>query len=161
MREINGSWRYLNTPFPTEDKYFHAQYCLTKEEAKKHTPWMGKPGSKGKGAGTPGSKGKGAGKPASGGKREPAQGDNTFLRHADSGAGHWLREATVTGLPELFASFGHLATAKELYEWWGQARVIVHKRLHGGTAPARREAARRRYEATGWWGWGPAGHWQQ
>ena len=26
VREINGSWRYRETPFPTEDKYFHAQY---------------------------------------------------------------------------------------------------------------------------------------
>ena len=72
----------------------------------------------------------------------------------DSGAGHWLREATVTGLPELFSSFGNMATARELYEWWGQARVIVHKRVHGATHPARREAARRRYAATGRWGWG-------
>ena len=136
VREINGSWRYLSTPFPTEDKFFHAQYCLTYEEAKMRTPWTGKPASGGKGAG------------------KPAYEENTFLMRDDSGAGHWLREATVTGLPELFSSFGNMATARELYEWWGQARVIVHKRVHGATHPARREAARRRYAATGHWGWG-------
>ena len=80
---------------------------------------------------------------------------NTFLlRDESGGAGHWLREATVTGLPELFSSFGHIATARELYEWWGQARVIVHKRVHGATNPARWEAGRRRYKETGHWGWG-------
>ena len=150
------------------------------------TPWTRQPASGGK-QGKPAIGGKGPadsssdgmtafggkeGKPVIGGRGPagsssdgmPASGGNegnTFLMRDDSGAGHWLREATVTGLPELFASFGHLATAKELYEWWGQARVIVHKRLHGGTAPARREAARRRYDTTGCWGWGPAGHWQQ
>merc|ERR1712016_587707 len=51
VREINGSWRYLSTPFPTEDKFFHAQYCLTDEEAKMCTPWKEKPASGGKGAG--------------------------------------------------------------------------------------------------------------
>ena len=45
--------------------------------------------------------------------------------------------------------------AKQYHEWWGQARVIVHRRVHGSSHPARREAARRRYEATGRWGWGP------
>ena len=62
VREINGSWRYLSPPFPTEDKFFHAQYCLTYEEAKMRTPWTGK------GKGKPASGGKGAGKPASRGK---------------------------------------------------------------------------------------------
>ena len=38
---------------------------------------------------------------------------NTFLlRDESGGAGHWLREATVTGLPELFNTFGHMATAR-------------------------------------------------
>ena len=37
VREINGSWRYLGAPFPTEDKFFHPQYCLTREEAKMRT----------------------------------------------------------------------------------------------------------------------------
>ena len=81
VREINGSWRYLWTPFPTEDKFFHAQYCLTYEEAKMRTTWAGKPASGGKGAG------------------KPAYEENTFLMRDDSGAGHWLREATVVGLP--------------------------------------------------------------
>ena len=105
------------------------------------------------------------GKPATGGKgpagsssdRMPASGgneNNTFVVRDDSGAGHCLREATVTGLPELFSSFGNMATARELYEWWGQARAIVHKRVHGGTGPARREAAMRRFAAMGHWGWG-------
>ena len=84
----------------------------------------------------------------------PGYAENTFLRRAKHGRGFWLREATVTGLPELFYTFGHMATARELYAWWGQARVIVHKRVHGATNPARREAARQRYAETGHWGWG-------
>ena len=43
VREIDGSWRYMETPFPTEKKFFHAQYCLTYEEAKMCTPWQGAP----------------------------------------------------------------------------------------------------------------------
>ena len=109
---------------------------------------------------------KGKGKPATKGDRPgsasdgmPASGGNevegnTFLMRDDSGAGHWLREATVIGLPELFASFGNIATAVDLYEWWGQARVIVHKRVRGGSNPARKEAAWRRRQQTGCWGWG-------
>ena len=113
------------------------------------THWTGKGGKE------PASGSKGKGKPASGGKGEgkPANEENTFLK-PHYGGGHWLRMATVTGLPELFSSFGHLASARELYEWWGQARVIVHKRQHGASHPARREAARRRYAETGRWGFG-------
>ena len=44
VREINGSWRHMETPFPTEDKFFHAQYCWTHEEAKRRTPgWESRP----------------------------------------------------------------------------------------------------------------------
>ena len=86
--EINGSWRYLYTPFPTEDKLFHAQYCLTYEEAKVRTTWTGKgkPASGGKGVGKPASRSKG--KPASGGN-----GENTFLARDVNGAGHWREVA--------------------------------------------------------------------
>ena len=133
------------------------------------TQWMGKPASGGKGAGKPasgskgegnpaGSKGEGkpacGGKPAFGGKGKPAWEENTFVLPNHTGSGHYVRMATVTGLPELCSRFGHIATARELYEWWGQARVLVHKRVHGASNPARREAARRRYEGTGHWGWG-------
>ena len=74
-----------------------------------------------------------------------------FLAPVAHGAGHWRREATAVGLPELFSSFGHT----DLYEWWGHARAIVNQRVHGATNPARRENARRRYEETGYWGFGP------
>ena len=46
--------------------------------------------------------------------------------YMEQATGCMLHEATVTGLPELFSSFGHMATAHELYEWWGQARVIAY-----------------------------------
>ena len=42
VREINGSWRYRGTPFPTENTFFHAQYCWSLEEAKMRTHWVGK-----------------------------------------------------------------------------------------------------------------------
>ena len=95
VREINGSWRYIGDPFPTEDKFFHAQYCLTEEEAKMRTCWRGKPASGGKGAGKPASRGKGM-----------MHEDNTFLMRDNTGVGHWQREATVTGLPDLFPPSG-------------------------------------------------------
>ena len=44
----------------------------------------------------------------------------------EQATGCMLHEATETGLPELFSSFGHMATAHELYEWWCQARVIAY-----------------------------------
>ena len=55
VREINGSWRYMWAPFPTEGKFFHAQHCLTYQEAEMRTTWTGtgKPASGGKGAGKP------------------------------------------------------------------------------------------------------------
>ena len=109
-----------------------------------HWVWgggKGKPATKG---GRPGSASDGM--PASGGNEVEG---NTFLMRDDSAAGHWLREATVIGLPELFASFGNIATAVDLYEWWGQARVIVHKRVCGGSHTARKEAAWRCRQQTG------------
>ena len=94
--------------------------------------------------------------PASGGKGKgedsERERDDTFFLH--DVAGRYQRQATVTGLPELFATFGDRATARELYEWWGQARVLVHKRIHGASNPARPEAARRRFQATGRYGHG-------
>ena len=70
------------------------------------------------------------------------------------GGGGCRGEAHPSDPRELLSSFGDMAAARELYEWWGQAQVIVHKRVHGATHPARREAGRRRYAATGRWGWG-------
>ena len=149
-REIHGGWRFVPRPFPVEEKYFHAQYCHTAFEAKLRTSWKGKPAAGGKG-GSSSSSG------VKGGQRAPVSDgvENTFLaRDHKAPEGHWLREATVTGLPELFAKFGHEATAKELYEWWGSARVLVHKRVHGASHPARREAAVKRFKETGHWGHG-------
>ena len=94
------------------------------------------------------------GMPASGGKGQDSEKDNTFFSHDLIRAGHEQRGATVTGLPELVSSFRDLATSRELYEWRGQARVLVHKRVHGESNRARREAARRRFQATGYYGHG-------
>jgi hypothetical protein len=141
VREIHGAWHHVSGPFPTEEKFFHAQYCTSKREAQQRTTWTGIKG-----------------KPASGGKGFKGQDfekDNTFVAHDPNGNGHWQREATVTGLPELFSTFGFLATSRELDEWWGQARVLVHKRVHGESNPVRREAARRRYQETGRYGFSP------
>ena len=149
-REIQGSWRYVSRPFPVEAKFFHPQYCHTLREAKQLNTWTGK--------GKPASGGKGG---KAGGKRASASGgrsgeENAFLARDSTNpdSGYWLREATVVGLPELFAKCGHMATAKDLYEWWGSARVLVTKRLHGVSNPVRREAAQRRYKETGYWGHG-------
>ena len=130
---------------PDGEKVLSCADCWSLEEAKTRTHWVGK------GKGKPATKGDRPGSasdgmPASGGNEVEG---NTFLMRDDSGAGHWLREATVIGLPELFASFGNIATAVGLYEWWGQARMIVHKRERGGSNPARKEAAWRRRRQTG------------
>ncbi len=162
-REIQGGWRYVSKPFPVEEKYFHAQYCHLPIEAKQRTTgasWKGKPASGGKGgkAALPGKAGSTSSSHGKGGQKGPVSDgeENTFLARdsENPAAGHWLREATVIGLPELFAKFGGIATATELYDWWGGARVLVHKRLHGTSDPARQEAAIRRFKETGKWGHG-------
>ena len=147
-REVHGAWKYVHKPFPDEaeePKYFHAQYCHTGFEARQRVPWA-RGGSKGGKCGREGGKG----------GQKGSNGENTFLARDSKHphAGRWLREATVTGLPELFATFGHMAMATELYDWWGGARVLVHKRPHGSCDPARREAAIRRHTNAGRWGWG-------
>jgi hypothetical protein len=91
-REIHGSWRYLSTPFPEEEKFFHPQYCKSKREAQQRTTWKGKPSSGGKGKPAssggerPGSSSKGM--PASGGKGQDSEKDNTFFSHDLIRAGH-------------------------------------------------------------------------
>ena len=67
-------------------------------------------------------------------------------------AKHWWREARCYGLAEVFAEFGHRYTAKQLYRYYLAARILVHKRVHGKSAPERTEAAQRRYRETGRYG---------
>ena len=54
---------------------------------------------------------------------------------------HLLRQARVFALPELFALFGDRFTAKTLYEYYLAARIIVHKRIHGGASAQVHQAA--------------------
>ena len=104
-------------------------------------------------------KGKGKGKkPASGGKgkgdEEPE--DNTMvMRETRDQSMHWLREAAVCGLADLFAQFGDTWAAHDIYGYYTTMNVIVHKREHGVSAPERRKAAHERFRDTGYWG-----HWQ-
>ena len=65
---------------------------------------------------------------------------------------HWMREAACFGLAEVFARFGDRYTTKQLYRYYLAARILVHKRVHGKSAPERTEAAQRRYRATGRYG---------
>ena len=69
-------------------------------------------------------------------------------------AKHWKREARCYGLAEVFASFGDRYTAKQLYRYYLAARILVHKRAHGKSAPERSAAAQLRYRATGRYGFG-------
>ena len=35
--EMHGSWQYLSTPFPKEEKFAPPQYCKSKREAQQRT----------------------------------------------------------------------------------------------------------------------------
>ena len=67
---------------------------------------------------------------------------------------HWRREARCYGLAEVFATFGDRYTAKQLYQYYLAAKILVHKREHGKSAPERVTAAQARHKATGRWGFG-------
>ena len=49
---------------------------------------------------------------------------------------------------EVFRNFGDRYRAKQLYRYYLAARILVHKRVHGKSAPERTEAAQQRYRAT-------------
>ena len=90
--EMHGSWQYLSTPFPKEEKFFPPRYCKSKREAQQRITWKGKPSSGGKdkpaysGGQRLGSSSKGM--PASGGKGQDSEKDNTFFSHDLIRAGH-------------------------------------------------------------------------
>ena len=67
---------------------------------------------------------------------------------------HLKREARCYGLAEVFAIFGDRYTTKQLYRYYLSARILVHKRVHGKSAPERQAAAQQRYKATGRYGFG-------
>ena len=69
--------------------------------------------------------------------------------------GHWQHTALSIGRgTEVFARFGDRYTAKQLYRYYLAARILVHKRVHGKSAPERTEAAQESYRATGRYGFG-------
>ena len=69
-------------------------------------------------------------------------------------AKHWFRQAKCFGLAEVFHRFGDRYTAKQLYRYYTAATILVHKRVHGKSAPERTEAAQQRHRATGRYGFG-------
>ena len=77
-------------------------------------------------------------------------------------AKHWWRKARCYGLAEVFARFGDRYTAKQLYRYYLAARILVHKRVHGKSAPERTEAAQQQSNrAVPWQGLDSVGHWQR
>ena len=76
VREISGDWVEVQAPFPEEDRFHHAQFCLSLATSKEFTTFTGEPGKgrkggKGKGdddAGHWRQKGKKGMMPAAGGK---------------------------------------------------------------------------------------------
>ena len=163
VREIYGEWQLVHEPFPEGENFHHAQFSLTYGGSKVLTTFTGKAGRRG------GRKGKGGkgddGRWRQGKNQEKGNDDgrwrqegwnnwdNTMVRavgHDD--AKHWKREAWCCGLAEVFARFGDRYTTKQLYQYYLAATILVHKRVHGKSAPERVEAAQRRHRATGRWG---------
>ena len=108
---------------------------------------------KGKGKGKGKDKGKdGQPEPAAGGSPEPE--DNTFVNRDKLSSGHRYRHARVCGLADLFCHLGQRFSAEALYLYYLSLPVIVHKRLHGKSAPERQHAALKRYDNTGYYGHG-------
>ena len=154
----------IDEPFPEPasggERFFHSQFCIDPKDQRATTPWL--KGGKAIGKAAKGKQQswqeKGADKwmdvlantiiqpmPASGGK--PAPGSNRMMKH-------FRRQARVFALPELFVEFGNAYSAKTLYEYYMAARIIVHKRTRGCSAPVRQGAAQERHLQTGRYGFG-------
>ena len=152
----------VHEPLPEGERFHHAQFSFTDEGSKALTTFTGKPGKRG---GRKGGKGD-DGRWRQGKNQEKGKGkddghwrqewwNNTIVQvdfHDDTK--HWRRQAQIYGLAELFHRFGDRYTAKQLYRYYLAARILVHKRLHGKSAPERVEAAQQRFRATGRYGFG-------
>ena len=71
-----------------------------------------------------------------------------------SSKGHWYVKKGITISLPASMMLGSQFTAARLYRFWCQTQLLVVKRPHPWTNPVRREAARQRYQRTGYWGWG-------
>ena len=148
-------------PFPEGEAFHHAQFSLTATGSKELTTFTGMAGKKG---GRKGGKGDDGlwrqGKNQEKGKYDSnwrVEWSNTMVQYdVFDNAKHWRREAWCYGLAEVLARFGDRYTAKQLYRYYLAARILVHKRVHGKSAPERTEAAQRRYRATGRYGFSSA-----
>ena len=157
VREISGEWQVVYEPLPEEELFHHAQFSLTAVGSKELSTFTGKPGKRG---GRKGGKGDG-GRWRQGKNQEKGNDDgrwrqewnNTMVQSFDDDK-HWKREARCYGLAEVFARFGDRYTTKQLYRYYLSARILVHKRVHGKSAPERQAAAQQRYKATGRYGFG-------
>ena len=157
VREIWGEWQLVDEPFPEGDNFHHAQFSLTTAGSKELTTFTGKAGKRGGRKGGKGDDGRCRQGKGNDDGHWRQNWDNTMVRvvgHDDDK--HWKREAWCFGLAEVFARFGDRYTTKQLYQYYLAARILVHKRVHGKSAPERTEAAQRRYRATGRYGFSSA-----
>ena len=118
--------------------------------ARQLTPFTGKGGRKEKGK-----KGGKKGEEDDDGRWRQEWNNTVVFADPDDARRHWRREARCFGLAELFHQFRDRYTAKQLYRFFTSCRILVHKRVHGKSAPERRAAAQMRYQTTGRYGFGP------
>ena len=64
----------------------------------------------------------------------------------------YIKQDSVTTLPELFLNLGEKYTAMELYFFYNNCQRIVKKRAHQHSSKDRRDAAWLRWRETGRWG---------
>ena len=159
VREIWGEWQLVHEPLPKGESFHHAQFSLTSAGSKELSTFTGKSGKMGGRKGGKGDdgrwrQGKNQEKGNDDGRWRQEWGNTMVQCDWDDDAKHWKREASCFGLAEMFARFGARYTAKHLYRYYLAARILVHKRVHGKSAPERTEAAQKRYKATGRYGFG-------
>ena len=164
VREIWGYWQLVHEPIPEGETFHHAQFSLTDRGSKELTGGKGDDGlwrqgknqeKGGKGDDGRWRQGKNQEKGNDDGRWRQEWSNTIVFHHEDDDAKHWRRVARCYGLPELFHVFGERYMAKQLYRYYLAARILIHKRVHGKSAPERTEAAQESYRATGRYGFGP------
>ena len=139
--ELDAVWKELDGEMP-ECIYSNPQFAMTARDAAQITR------SKGTGKSTVPAIGGRA--PAVGG-RAPAVGGRTRVSYRD-GDRVMIKQAIVISLPDLFLNMRTHYTATVLYRFWCKSYSVALRRPHAWTNPARKCAARIRYQDTGRYG---------
>ena len=151
VREISGAWVLVDAPFPTEERFHHAQFAHNDAGRKALTTFTGKRGRMG---------GKQGGKGGDGHWRQEEEEEDSWsntmvMTSWCNRNNHYVRDAKCFGLAELFFEFGDKYTAKALYRYYLSTTILAHKRVHSNSKSVKSTAAsHQRKTWTGKWGHG-------